>query len=144
MLCAFLVNGIVFGIINTFGILFVKLRERQEAEGDPDAAFKCSLVGSLAIGSTFFISFLAGILVDRVRLFFVFIFLSFYFPQVGLRTTAMCGALLSTLGLALSAVYHDNISVLYLTYGIMFGAGASLIYTPSLAVLGEKEIVMME
>ena len=78
MLCAFLVNGIVFGIINTFGILFVKLRERQEVKGDPDAAFKCSLVGSLAIGSTFFISFLAGILVDRVR-FFVLIFLSFYF-----------------------------------------------------------------
>ena len=138
----------MFGIINTFGILFVKLRERQEAEGDPDAAFKCSLVGSLAIGSTFFISFLAGILVDRVRLFFVLIFLSKYFChfifQVGLRTTAMCGALLSTLGLALSAIYHDNISVLYLTYGIMFGAGASLIYTPSLAVLGEKNIVMMD
>lgn len=70
--------------------------------------------------------------------------MSSYFPQVGLRTTAMCGALLSTLGLALSAIYHDNISVLYLTYGIMFGAGASLIYTPSLAVLGEKNIVMMD
>ena len=54
----------------------------------------------------------------------------------------MSGALLSTLGLALSATYHDNISVLYLTYGIMFGSGASLIYTPSLAVLGEKDIVM--
>ena len=82
MLCAFLVNGIVFGIINTFGILFVKLRERQEAEGDPDAAFKCSLVGSLAIGSTFFISFLAGILVDRVCLFFsldIFVILTEYF-----------------------------------------------------------------
>ena len=76
MVCAFLVNGIVFGIINTFGILFVKLRERQEAQGDTDAAFKCSLVGSLAIGSTFFISFLAGILVDRVCKLFVFIFLS--------------------------------------------------------------------
>ena len=38
MVCAFLVNGIVFGIINTFGILFVKLRERQEAQGDADAA----------------------------------------------------------------------------------------------------------
>lgn len=70
--------------------------------------------------------------------------MSSYFPKVGLRTTAMCGALLSTLGLALSAIYHDNISVLYLTYGIMFGAGASLIYTPSLAVLGEKNIVMMD
>ena len=83
MLCAFLVNGIVFGIINTFGILFVKLRERQEAEGDPDAAFKCSLVGSLAIGSTFFISFLAGILVDRVLIFchYIFVILTEYFPH---------------------------------------------------------------
>ena len=54
----------------------------------------------------------------------------------------MSGALLSTLGLVLSATYHDNISVLYLTYGIMFGSGASLIYTPSLAVLGDKDIVM--
>ena len=68
MLCAFLVNGIVFGIINTFGILFLKLKSRLEAEGDPDAAFKCSLVGSLAIGSTFSISFLAGVLVDRVMI----------------------------------------------------------------------------
>ena len=48
----------------------------------------------------------------------------------------MSGALLSTLGLALSATFHTNISVLYLTYGLMFGSGASLIYTPSLTVLG--------
>ena len=71
MLCAFLVNGIVFGIINTFGILFVKLKSSLEAEGDPDAAFKCSLVGSLAIGSTFSISFLAGVLVDRVMMLMI-------------------------------------------------------------------------
>ena len=31
MLCAFLVNGIVFGIINTFGILFVKLKCKSGA-----------------------------------------------------------------------------------------------------------------
>ena len=67
MVCSFIVNGVVFGIINTFGILFVKLKSSMEAEGDPDAAFKCSLVGSLAIGSTFSISFLAGVLVDRVQ-----------------------------------------------------------------------------
>jgi len=120
MLCSFTVNGVVFSIINTFGIIFVELKENLEAAGDEDAAFKCSLVGSLAIGSTFFLSFLAGVLTDRV----------------GLRTTAMTGALLASLGLALSATYHDNINVLYFTYGGMFGTGASLIYTPSLSVLG--------
>ena len=50
----------------------------------------------------------------------------------------MSGALVSTLGLALSAAYHTNISVLYFTYGVMFGSGASLIYNPSLTVLGEQ------
>ena len=63
-------------------------------------------------------------------------FLLIRFLKVGLRVTAMSGALLSTLGLALSAIFHTNISVLYLTYGLMFGSGASLIYTPSLTVLG--------
>ena len=125
MICSFLVNGIVFGIINTYGILFVKLKENLADEGDEDAAFKCSLVGSLAIGSTFFLSFIAGILTDKV----------------GLRMTAMTGALVATLGLALSATYHTNINVLYLTYGIMFGSGASLIYNPSLTVLGNTNLL---
>ena len=121
MICSFIVNGIVFGIINTFGILFVELKEQLEEKGDTDAAFRCSLVGSLAIGSTFLTSFIAGILTDKV----------------GLRMTSMTGALISTMGLALSATYHDNINNLYFSYGIMFGTGASLIYNPSLTVLGE-------
>ena len=122
MVCSFIVNGVVFGIINTFGIIFVKLKENLEAAGEEEAAFKCSLVGSLAIGSTFFFSFLAGVLTDRL----------------GLRTTALTGSLLATLGLGLSAIFHANINVLYLTYGIMFGTGASLVFNPSLSVLGRS------
>ena len=121
MVCSFTVNGVTFGILNTFGIIFVKLKENLEAAGAEEAALKSSLVGSLAIGCTFFFSFLAGVLTDRM----------------GLRTTALAGSLLATLGLALSATFYDNINVLYVTYGIMFGTGASLIYTPSLSVLGE-------
>ena len=121
MACSFIVNGVVFGIINTFGIIFVKLKEILEEAGVEDAAFKCSLVGSLAIGCTFFFSFLAGVLTDRV----------------GLRTTALMGSLLASLGLALSATFYNNINVLYFTYGIMFGSGASLVFNPSLSVLGE-------
>ena len=66
MFCSFLVNGIVFSIINCFGILFGHLKESLEEAGDGDASFKCSLVGSLAIGSTFALSFVAGVLVDKV------------------------------------------------------------------------------
>lgn len=120
MICSFLVNGIVFSIINTFGILFVKLKADLEESGDEDAAFKCALVGSLAIGSTFFLSFFAGILSDKI----------------GLRTTSVTGAIIATVGLGLSAVYHNRIEVLYVTYGLMFGTGASLAYNPSLTVLG--------
>ena len=69
MVCSFVVNGIVFSIINTFGILFVELKHNLEAAGDTDAAFKCSLVGSLAIGSTFLLSFPAGILTDKVSIY---------------------------------------------------------------------------
>ena len=120
MVCSFIVNGVIFGTINTFGIIFVKLKENLDDSGEEEAALKSSLVGSLAIGCTFFFSFLAGVLTDRI----------------GLRTTALAGSLVATLGLGLSATFYDNINVLYFTYGIMFGTGASLVYNPSLSVLG--------
>ena len=37
----FLVNGIIFGIINTFGILFVQLKADMDKAGVEDAASKC-------------------------------------------------------------------------------------------------------
>jgi len=47
------------------------------------------------------------------------------------------GACLATTGMGLSAlVGYKQVEILYLTYGIMFGAGASLVYTPSLTILG--------
>ena len=41
MASCFLVNGIIFGIINTFGILFVHLKKDMEDAGVEDAATKC-------------------------------------------------------------------------------------------------------
>jgi len=116
----FLCNGIIFGIINTFGILFVKLRKDLEKNGDTDAAFKCSLVGSLTIGSTFFLSAIVGVIADKI----------------GLRRTAIIGGIVATLGMALSSVFYYKIEVLYFTYGLMFGTGSSLVYSPSLTILG--------
>merc|ERR1712123_477503 len=80
MMSCFLANGIVFGIINTFGILFVKLKEDMEEAGIEDAATKCALVGSLTIGTTFLLSFLVGMLADKI----------------GLRLTAVIGGALAT------------------------------------------------
>jgi len=120
LLGCFLVNGIIFGIINTFGILFVKLIQEMEKAGVEDATSKCALIGSLSIGQTFFLSFLVGILSDKI----------------GLRLTSIIGSVLATLGMGLSAWLYQRIEVLYFTYGIMFGTGASLIYTPSLTILG--------
>jgi len=120
MFSCFCCNGIIFGIINTFGILFVKLRSDLEEQGVKDAAFKCSLVGSLTIGATFFLSFFVGILADKI----------------GLRVTAVIGGVISTVGMGLSAIFYHKIEVLYFSYGILFGTGSSLAYTPSLTILG--------
>lgn len=85
-----------------------------------------ALVGSLTVGATFFFSPVSGILVDKL----------------GLRTTTLLGGILTTFGMLLSSMYvdtpfnPDNISKLYLTYGLMFGTGVALAYTPTLAILG--------
>ena len=67
-----------------------------------------------------------------------------YCAQVGLRATAVTGAVLASLGLALSASHHTEVRLLYLSYGLMFGAGASLVYTPSLTVLGQPDTVLQK
>lgn len=80
----------------------------------------------MTIGATFFFSPISGILVD----------------QLGLRVTTLLGGVLTTTGMMLSA-YHtddpfepDKVVVLCFTYGLLFGTGAALSYTPTLAILG--------
>lgn len=119
MICSFLTNGVIFGIINSFGVIFVYLKDRFG--DDSDAATKASLIGSSAIGTTFFLSAVSSILVDKF----------------GIRTTAFCGGLIAFLGMYLSSFCLDSGGyMLFLTYGVMFGGGSSLAYTPSLVILG--------
>ncbi|KAK7069551.1 hypothetical protein SK128_026121 [Halocaridina rubra] len=75
---------------------------------------------SLAIGSTFFLSVVAGVLTDNL----------------GIRLTTFIGGALATAGMFISSFFCDQIEVLMVTYGLMFGGGASLAYTPSLVILG--------
>lgn len=83
-------------------------------------------MGSLTIGATFFFSPVSGILVDKL----------------GLRMTTFIGGLLATAGMFISSFHindpfePENVSILCFTYGLMFGTGAALAYTPTLAILG--------
>ncbi|XP_055593221.1 monocarboxylate transporter 10 [Uranotaenia lowii] len=120
MVGAFLCNGVLFGIINTYSVVYLSLQKQLQELGDNEASSKAALVGSLTIGTTFLLSPVSGILTDKI----------------GLRRTTLIGGVLTCGGMFLSSFFTDNVSALYFTYGIMFGLGAALAYTPSLAILG--------
>ena len=69
---------------------------------------------------TFFISPLAGILID----------------SLGLRRTAVLGGAIATVGMLASSFVLAHVEALYFTYGVLFGAGTSLTLNASLVVLG--------
>lgn len=79
-----------------------------------------ALVGPLAMGTTFILSPLSGVLTGLL----------------GLRLTAVLGGSIAAVGLLLSSFAVKHVDVLCFTYGILYGLGASLAYTPSLAILG--------
>lgn len=92
MLCSFQCNGVIFGIINSYGAIFVHLKEGYK--GDPEAATKASLVGSLAVGMTFLLSPVSSILVDKY----------------GVRKTAFLGSLITFLGMLSSAFAVEKVN----------------------------------
>ncbi|XP_023236617.1 monocarboxylate transporter 10-like [Centruroides sculpturatus] len=111
---SFLVNGTIFGIMNSSGILFVKLKETFQG-----AAFSTSWVESISIGMTFLLSPIASVLTDKF----------------GIKRTALLGGFLATVGM-LTSSFVQQLPLLCLTYGVILGTGASLCYTPSLVILG--------
>jgi len=115
MICAFLCNGVIFGIHNSGGSLFVDLKEKYGEDSS-----KGALVVSLGTGATFGLSAISSLLADKY----------------GIQKTALFGAILAFLGMLLSAFAVDRLELLYVTYGLMFGGGASLVYSPSLVILG--------
>lgn len=72
------------------------------------------------MGTTFFLSPLSGVLTGLL----------------GIRVTAVLGGSIAALGLLISSFVVQHVDALCFTYGIMYGLGASLAYTPSLAILG--------
>ena len=54
--------------------------------------------------------------------------------RVGCRIVAFIGGLLGVLGFVLSS-FVDDVHLLYLTFGVLWGVGASMLYLPTLRSL---------
>ncbi|KAJ8682293.1 hypothetical protein QAD02_018085 [Eretmocerus hayati] len=120
VLGSFIINGVLFSIINTFSLIFNELSERLKRNGETEVSSKAALVGSLTMGSIFLFSVIAGVLTDKV----------------GIQRTTFLGGAIAAVGMYLSSFMVDKVMYLYLTFSLMYGVGASLAYTPSLVILG--------
>ena len=96
-----LCNGIIFGTINSFGVLYVEVLKLYA--DDSDASSKASLIGSMAIGFTFLLSSVSGVLADKF----------------GIRLIAFIGGLLATLGMLLSSFFLHRVKtqMSFITFG---------------------------
>ncbi|XP_068753908.1 monocarboxylate transporter 8-like [Montipora capricornis] len=101
------------GFVFSFGVFFpVFVKYFQETRE------KTAWVGSLAIALVFFAGHLSGALVRRF----------------GCRFTTLLGGFLCTISLVLSS-FAKNILHLYLTYSLLYGLGASFIFSSSLVII---------
>ncbi|XP_060525192.1 monocarboxylate transporter 10 isoform X2 [Cylas formicarius] len=120
MVASFLCHGILFGVINSYGVFYSEFYARLESQNVSNPSGKAALAGSLAMGMTFFISPISGVLTD----------------YIGIRKTTFLGGAIASLGMFLSSFCTNNITAFCFTYGIVYGLGGALTYTPCLAVLG--------
>ena len=72
------------------------------------------------MSTTFGVSPLASVLIDRI----------------GIQTTAFIGSGMMTVGI-FSSGFVPTLDYLYVTLGMMFGGGASLVYNPAILILGQ-------
>ncbi|KAA0196868.1 hypothetical protein HAZT_HAZT010379 [Hyalella azteca] len=120
MIASFFCNGILFGTINSSGVIFAALKDDLEANGVENPASKASFCLSLTIGMTFLMSLVSGVLTDKL----------------GVRLTTGIGGAIATAGLFISSLVYHKIEYLTISYGLLLGFGGSLAYTPSLVILG--------
>lgn len=120
MLASFFCNGILFGVINSYGVLYSKFYDKLLSRNVTNASGKAALIGSFSMGTVFFVSPVSGVLTDNI----------------GLRQTTFLGGAIASGGMLLSSFFIDDIIILCITYGVMYGLGGALAYTPSLAILG--------
>ncbi|XP_072912022.1 monocarboxylate transporter 10 [Hemitrygon akajei] len=119
MLASMWCNGSVFGIQNSFGLLYLSLLENFGGTEDKHLQFKTAWVGSVSVGMIFLCAPIVSVFTDLY----------------GCRKTAVAGATVAFIGL-IGSSFVTSLEPLYFTYGIVFGCGCSFAYQPSLVILG--------
>lgn len=114
-MATFTTQFIVLGTMNNFGVIYVELLTEFKI-GKAEAA----VVGSLTYGLMFLLGPLATSLCQKL----------------GCRGTTMIGSAVAASGCLLGSI-SPNIYVMDLTYGFLFGVGASMCYFPSVVILGQ-------
>ncbi|KXJ22753.1 monocarboxylate transporter 10 [Exaiptasia diaphana] len=116
VVCAasFLTSFIVFGVHNSFGIIYSTLVNELNL-GKAESAWVGSVAGSL----NFLCGPIAGYLCNRY----------------GHHAITFAGAFFAVLGLLLTSFVKET-SKMYLTYGLLWGIGSGFLFLPSQAVLG--------
>lgn len=114
-MATFTTQFIVLGIMNNFGVIYVELLAEFKI-GKAEAA----VVGSITYGMMFLLGPLATSLCQKL----------------GCRVTTMIGCTIAASGCLLGSI-ATNIYLMDLTYGFLFGVGASMCYFPSVVILGQ-------
>ncbi|XP_068685685.1 monocarboxylate transporter 10-like [Montipora foliosa] len=114
-MATFTTQFIVLGIMNNFGVIYVELLAEFKI-GKADAA----VVGSITYGMMFLLGPLATSLCQKL----------------GCRVTTIIGCAIAASGCLLGSI-ATNIYLMDLTYGFLFGVGASMCYFPSVIILGQ-------
>ncbi|XP_073706700.1 monocarboxylate transporter 2 [Garra rufa] len=114
VLSTFLVFGLTFGVIKSFGVFFVEIHNYFAS-----TATASSWITSIALATIHF-----GAPIGSV--------LSAYF---GHRPVVMAGGLLSSIGMVAGS-YAQDLLQLYITVGFLTGFGYALTWTPTVTMLG--------
>ena len=105
-LSSFFINTFIIGMHNSFAVLYLDLRDEFQQSFATTA-----WVGSIAFGSILLFAPLSGFLANIY----------------GCRNVALLGVIIASSGL-LASSYATSLSMLFFTYGFMYGFGTSLCY----------------
>jgi len=111
---AFVVQWIVLGTMNNFGILYVELLQGFEGADSSTVSW----IGSITYGMMFLLGPITTSLCQKY----------------GCRLIGFVGGLIAGCGCFLAS-FSPNLYVHMMTYGVMFGLGASMCYFPTVCIL---------
>ncbi|XP_010882456.1 monocarboxylate transporter 2 [Esox lucius] len=114
LVACFLVFGLTFGVIKSFGVFYVEIHKYFET-----TATGTSWITSIAVGTIHCVAPLGSALSARL----------------GHRAVVMIGGLLSSVGLVAGS-YSQNLVQLYISVGLLTGFGYALTWTPTVTMLG--------